>query len=296
MKSVQCDAKPGPVPVQRAQTANTRWPLASSAVTRQPPVWIRVHVLPASWVAHSCGPNAQPSLRVRNRIWLTPVAPSGPWVGGGMTLRHAAPAVSVRRRTMQAGAAARSHCPARIAWPITQPVETPTKVTDSRGGAGRAGGAACPVGVATGAGLDATEVGRGGEAGGLGEPTAVAWRPVSRLGIATWGITTAATVATATATAAAAAARLARRLRACLLMRSNVPGGGSSGRTWTLSQVSSSSRGSGIGFPQRRPEPRPGLVQVRLDRPLGQAEHRRHVPDREPRVVVEQEWLAQPVR
>ena len=68
--------------MQRAQTANTRRPLASSAVTRRPPVAIWVQLRPALWVAHSCGPNAQPSLRVRNRIWLTPVGPFGPWAGG----------------------------------------------------------------------------------------------------------------------------------------------------------------------------------------------------------------------
>jgi hypothetical protein len=82
VKLVQRDAKSAPVPVQRAQTANTRRPLASSAVTRRPPVAIWVQVRPALWVAHSCGPNAQPSLRVRNRIWLTPVGPFGPWAGG----------------------------------------------------------------------------------------------------------------------------------------------------------------------------------------------------------------------
>src|SRR5215471_7614963 len=282
--SVQREAKPAPVPAQCAQTENTCWPLASRAVTRQLWVGICVHVCPPSWVAHSCGPKAQPSLRFRNRIWLTPVAPSGPWAGGAWMGRQVAPALSVRCKAMQAGAVARSHRPAGIVWPITQPVETPAKVTDSRGGV-----------VVTRAGLEATGAAGGPEAGGLPGPAALAGRPVSMAGVASWGITTAATAATATAPAAARTARLARSLRACLLTRSNVPGGGSSGRTCTSSQVSSSSRGSGTVVPQRRPEPGPGLMQVRLDRALRPAEHGGHLPDTESRVVVEQERLPQPV-
>jgi len=185
VKPVQCDAKSGPVPVQRAHTANTCCPRVSSAVTRRPPVGIWVHVWPPSWVAHSCGPNAQPSLSVRNRTWLTPVAPAGPWVGGGVTARHAAPPASVRWSTTQPGAAGRSHRPAGTACPITQPVETPTKVTDSGGGATAPAGCAVGVGVGAGAGLDACGRGCCGLAAGLGEtPAAVTWRPVTSIPLA----------------------------------------------------------------------------------------------------------------
>ena len=61
-EDVQSAAKSGPSPEHRAQTANTRWPAVSSAVTRRPFVLIRVQDWPPSWVAHSCGPKAQPSL------------------------------------------------------------------------------------------------------------------------------------------------------------------------------------------------------------------------------------------
>ncbi|HSS88899.1 MAG TPA: hypothetical protein VLL69_06250 [Streptosporangiaceae bacterium] len=81
-----------------------------------------------------------------------------------MTVRHAAPEVSVRWSTTQSGAAGRSHCPAGTAWPITQPVATPTKVTDSGGGAAAPAGPGGPVGVAAGAVLDASEAGCCGEA------------------------------------------------------------------------------------------------------------------------------------
>ena len=61
-EDVQPAAKSGPVPEHCAHTAKTRWPAASSAVTRSPWVLIRVQCSPPSWVAHSCGPKAQPSL------------------------------------------------------------------------------------------------------------------------------------------------------------------------------------------------------------------------------------------
>src|SRR5215472_8307143 len=228
-KVVQREAKPAPVPAHCAQTENTCWPLASRAVTRQPWVGICVHVCPPSWVAHSCGPKAQPSLRFRNRIWLTPVAPSGPWVGGAWTGRQVAPALSVRHATMQAGADGWSHCPAGSDWPITQPVVAPTKVTDSGGGAVVTAGTADPA-VAGAGGEPATAVGGCcGTAAALEiPPVALAWPPVSMAGITIWGTATAAIAATARAPPAASSARLARSLRACLLTCSNVPGGGSS--------------------------------------------------------------------
>src|SRR5215471_4270012 len=260
VKLAQRDAKPAPVPAQRAQTANTRRPLASSAVTRRPPVAICVQVRPALWVAHNCGPNAQPSLRVRNRIWLTPVGPLGPWAGGAWTVRQAAPPESVRRSTMHAGAAGWSHCPAGSDWPITQPVAAPTNVTDSGGGAGATAGTGGPAEAGAG-GEPATPV--AGCCGGAGAADSAvvpfAWRPVPGAGTTSRGTATAAIPATARAPAAASTIRLVRSLRACLLTRSNVPGGGSSGRTCPPSQVSSSSRGSGTVVPQRRPEPGPGL-------------------------------------
>ena len=61
-EDAQSAAKSAPPPEHCAQTAKTRWPAVSSAVTRRPWVSIRVQVLPASWVAQSCGPKAQPSL------------------------------------------------------------------------------------------------------------------------------------------------------------------------------------------------------------------------------------------
>ena len=61
-EEVQSAAKSGPPPEHCAHTANTRWPAVSSAVTRSPWVSIRVQDWPPSWVAHSCGPKAQPSL------------------------------------------------------------------------------------------------------------------------------------------------------------------------------------------------------------------------------------------
>ncbi len=61
-EDAQSAAKSAPVPEHCAQTAKTRWPAASSAVTRRPWVSICVQLRPLSWVAQSCGPNAQPSL------------------------------------------------------------------------------------------------------------------------------------------------------------------------------------------------------------------------------------------
>ena len=59
---VQPAAQLAPVPVHCAHTAKTRWPAVSSAVTRSPPVLICCQLCPPSWVAHSSGPNAHPSL------------------------------------------------------------------------------------------------------------------------------------------------------------------------------------------------------------------------------------------
>ena len=108
---------------------------------------------------------------------------------------------------------------------------------------------------------------------------------------------TVATTAMAAATPAAATAALVTfRRRARLLISSNVPGGGGKGRTCALIHWSSSSRGSVIEFPQRRLQPGPGMEQVGLDGALRAAEQRGHIPDREARIVVQQERAAQPVR
>src|SRR5260370_2500865 len=107
-------------------------------------------------------------------------------------------------------------------------------------------------------------------------------------------LTAGATITAAPPAAMPACASL--RLRARFVTRSNVRGFGSNGFTRSLSQMSMSSRGSSMGFPQHRAEPGPRVMQVGLDRPLRPAQHLRDVPDGEAGVIVQQERPAQPVR
>src|SRR5215472_2674296 len=69
-----------------------------------------------------------------------------------------------------------------------------------------------------------------------------------------WGTVTAAATITA-APPAAMPAWVSLRLRARFLIPSKVPGFGSNGFTRSLSQMSMSSRGSSMGFPQHRAQP-----------------------------------------
>ena len=120
-------ANAAPVPVQEANSANARLPTVSRAVTRRPFVTTWVQVWPPSCVANSPGPNAHPSDRLRNRTWLTPVAPSAGPVTGAGTPVQVFPASSVRAIEVQYCVA---QCPGVPAWPITQPVSVPMKVTE----------------------------------------------------------------------------------------------------------------------------------------------------------------------
>ena len=127
VKLVHPLANAAPRPVQVAKTANTQSPTVSRSVTRCPWVSTCAQTCPPSWVAHSSGPNAHPSSRLRNRIWLTPVAPSAAPVSGAGTPAQLSPASSVRATDVQNSVA---HCPGVPACPITQPVSVPTKVTE----------------------------------------------------------------------------------------------------------------------------------------------------------------------
>lgn len=87
--------------MQDANRPNARLPTVSTCVTRSPPVPTRVQLRPPSWVAYSSGPNAHPSASFRNRIWLTPVAPSGAPVSGAGTPLQVFPPSSVRATDVQ---------------------------------------------------------------------------------------------------------------------------------------------------------------------------------------------------
>ncbi len=101
MKLVHPAANACPLPVHDANSANTRLPTVSRSVTRSPWVLTCVQVCPPVWVTHSSGPNAQPSVRLRNLIWLTPVAPSGAPVTGAGTPVQVPPPSSVRAIEVQ---------------------------------------------------------------------------------------------------------------------------------------------------------------------------------------------------
>src|SRR5215472_14441939 len=99
--SVQPAAKSAPVPVQRATTANAWLPTVSRLSTRRPPSGTAVQLWPLLWVAHSAGPNAHPFTPSRNRIWLTPVPPSGGPVSGACRPYQVRPALSVLAMDVQ---------------------------------------------------------------------------------------------------------------------------------------------------------------------------------------------------
>jgi hypothetical protein len=78
-KLVQFAAYADPVPVQVANSPSAGPPAAAStSMTRWPPVDSGCHDEPPTLVSYSAGPKAQPSLRLANLSWLTPVLPSGP--------------------------------------------------------------------------------------------------------------------------------------------------------------------------------------------------------------------------
>ena len=168
-----------------------------------------VQCWPPSCVAYSWGPNAQPSSVLRNRIWLTPDAPSGAPAAGAGTPYQLRPALSVRATDVQYWVAHR--WPGTPAWPMTQPVCRPTNVAEvaakSAGtGGGAAGASAGPALCAAGSGLPdvpsapCPAAGRG--AGDLAAaPLAVGFWFTFSTDVASRG-----TTMTAAATAAAAAA------------------------------------------------------------------------------------------
>ena len=137
-----------------------------------------------------------------------------------------------------------------LAWPITQPVPVPAKVTEvGRKSAG------------TGAGTGTAELAAGADPPRLLLPVGVAADDcpcpacaadvgpgLSTGNLTTWGTVTAAATMTAAEVAVMASLRYLRR-RARRLISSNVPGGGGSGSIRPLSQASTSLRRSAITFP-----------------------------------------------
>src|SRR5271165_2656943 len=101
VKLVHPAANACPPPVQDANSANARLPTVSRSVTRSPWVSTCVQVCPPVWVTHSSGPNAHPSLELRNLTWLTPVAPSAAPVIGAGAPAQVRPALSVRAIEVQ---------------------------------------------------------------------------------------------------------------------------------------------------------------------------------------------------
>src|SRR5689334_5706636 len=275
------------------------WLTVSRPVTRIPWVGICAQVCPPSWVAYSCGPNAQALVPFRERIWPTPVPPFGAPVTGACEPCQVEPPSLVMATEVQSYALGGPQRPGVPAWPITHPVFVDTKVTEE---AAKLAGTGADVGVGVaeltaGPPVPLTD----GRAGPGEDPCAVAVERGWAMGVLPAGPfrisrgTVIAPASTTTAPAAVSAARPVFRRRARLLICSKVPGCGCKGVTRVSSQVSMSSRGSSMGFPQNRAEPGPRVVQVGLDRAFRPAEHLRHVPDREPCVVVQQERLAQPV-
>src|SRR5215467_2258544 len=122
----------------------------SRPVTRIPWAGICAQVCPPSWVAYSCGPNAQPLTPSRERIWLTPVPPFGGPVTGAGTPCQAVPASLVAATEVQMSGLGGPQCPGVPAWPITHPVAVDTNVTEEAAKLGGTGGGAVVVGVAEG--------------------------------------------------------------------------------------------------------------------------------------------------
>src|SRR5690348_14753066 len=297
-KLVQPAAKSAPVPAQRAQIANATPLTVSRPVTRIPWVGIRCQVRPLSWVAYNCGPNAHPWTPSSDLTWLTPVPPSGgPVTGAGMPCQIW-PASSVRASEVQMLGSGGPQWPGVPTWPMTHPVDWETNVTEE---AAKFGGTRSDVGEGVGVAEPSSDPAVPEDDGlaGLGE---LCCAGVVELDSATGapptcpGSTSRGTmIAPAATTAAPATARVAcpsLRRRARFLTCSKVPGRGSKGVTRSSSQVSMSSRGSSMSFPQHCAEPGACVVQVGLDRALRPPEHLRDVPDREPGVVVQQERLA----
>ena len=90
--------------------------------------------------------------------------------------------------------------------------------------------------------------------------------------------------------AATATALLLRRRRAERMMRSYAPGLAANGSTrcW-VNQDSKRSSGSIITATQIRADPRPGLVKVRLHRPLRAFEYHRYFSNREAGEIMQQQ-------
>src|SRR6516165_2525689 len=128
--------------------------MVSRSITRMPWVSILVQCWPLSWVAYSCGPNAQPSTPLRDRTPLTPRAPSGgPVTGAGMPC-HVPPPLRVTAMDVQMSGLGPVHCPGVPAWPMTQPVPVETKVTeDGAKLTGTGGGPVVALALGDGEGL-----------------------------------------------------------------------------------------------------------------------------------------------
>src|SRR5580693_2094629 len=236
--------------------------------------------LPLSCVTHSSGPNAHPLTPSRNRMPLTPSGPAGAPVTGACSPCQVWPVSLVHATEVQM--LPLKQVPGLPAWPMTQARDADTKVTDVGAKSAGSGPGLGPPGVPPPEG-EAVGVGvrRWPEPFGWGDPFGFVAPPVVDLpgpaatfpaseGVVTWR---AVTPGTATATPAATAATEPTvtaslrifRLRARREIRSNVPGGGDSGRTCSCSQLSSGSRSSlsGIACPIRRqclPKLRPGMV------------------------------------
>ncbi len=179
---------------------------------------------------------------MRNLIWLSPEAPSGaPAIGAGTPVQ-VLPASSVRATDVQNWEA---QWPGVRAWPITQPVLVPTKVTEvGRKLPGTGPGSAGPAEFVSGEALP--DAFRPADWAELAE---LLWAPATGAAVGfgfstgrltTWGTVTAAATITAADPAVMASLRYLRR-RALRLIRSNVPGGGGSGSIRSLSQASTSS-------------------------------------------------------
>src|ERR1019366_894938 len=110
-KLSQCAPYAAPSPPQLARSAKARLPAVSRPVTLSPEVCSCRQWPPLSWLTHSCGPKAQPSL-LRKRIWLTPVAPRGAPVSGALTPYQLAPQLDGPASDVQERAAHPARAPA----------------------------------------------------------------------------------------------------------------------------------------------------------------------------------------
>ena len=99
-------------------------------------------------MAYNCGPNAQALTPFRDRIWLTPVPPSGAPVTGAGTPCQVEPPSSVAATEVQTSGLGGPQCPGVPAWPITHPVLVDTNVTEEAAKLAGTAGGAVGVGVA----------------------------------------------------------------------------------------------------------------------------------------------------